>query len=205
MNSQPKDHSSILLIIAGPAGSGKSTLCERLVAENESVERVVTCTTRSPRDGEVDGEDYYFFDNETFDAKIAEDAFIEWAKVHANRYGTLKDIIQKKLGEDIDLVMNVDVQGVLNFKKAAAENPLIGQRLVTVFVNVPDFDELTKRLKSRGQDDDAEIARRMETARWELEQWRLFDYVITSESKEKDFVAISSVLQAEKRRALRLS
>ncbi|MCH6257577.1 guanylate kinase [Puniceicoccaceae bacterium K14] len=203
--SQPKEKSSILLVIAGPAGSGKSTLCERLMTEYESVERVVTSTTRSPREGESHGVDYYFFDNATFDQKIQESAFIEWAKVHANRYGTLKSVIEEKLEQDIDLVINVDVQGVINFKKAALENELIGQRLVTVFVNVPDFEELTQRLKSRGQDDDAEIARRMETAKWELEQWKLFDYVITSTSKEEDYAAIDSVLQAEKRRTKRLA
>lgn len=202
--SQPKEHSSVFIIIAGPAGSGKTTLCERLVASEDSIERVVTSTTRTPREGEVHGVDYYFFDNEAFDAKIESEAFIEWAKVHTNRYGTLKSVIQEKLEQDIDLVMNVDVQGVINFKKAAAENPLIGSRLVTVFVNVPDFEELTERLKARGSDDDAEIGRRLETAKWELTQWEAFDYVITSTSKDRDYATLLSIFEAEKRKAIRL-
>ncbi len=202
--NRPVAESSVFLIIAGPAGSGKSTLCERLVAENSSVERVVTCTTRQPRDGEVNGKDYHFFSNEEFDQKVEADAFVEWAKVHANRYGTLKSVIQEKLDEDIDLVMNVDVQGVLNFKKAAEADEQIGRRIVTVFINVPDFDELCTRLRGRGQDDEAEIARRMDTAKWELDQWASFDYVISSQSKDADFVAITNIWQAEKRRSSRL-
>ena len=103
---------ALLLVIAGPAGSGKTTLCDRLVEENERVERLVTCTTRSPREGEQDGVDYHFLSNEAFDQNIAEGAFLEWAKVHDHRYGTLKSVIGSKLNEQIDLVMNIDVQGV---------------------------------------------------------------------------------------------
>lgn len=135
---------------------------------------------------------------------IAEDAFVEWAKVHANRYGTLKSVIQETLEVNIDLVMNIDVQGVLNYQQAAMENELIGKRLVTVFINVANETELRQRLRGRGQDDEAEIDRRMETARWELGQWESFDYVITSETKDGDFEALTSIWKAEKRRSTRL-
>jgi len=203
MDTLPRDI-ALLMIIAGPAGSGKSTLCERMIKENESVERVVTSTTRPPRDGEKHGVDYYFFSSEEFDQKIEEGAFFEWAKVHANRYGTLRSVIQEKLEQGIDLVMNIDFQGVENFRKAAIENALIGQRLVTLFVMPSDFEELRQRLRSRGQDDDEEIDRRLGTARREVEEWDKFDYAIVSKSRDEDYESAKSIWQAEKRRVCRL-
>ena len=195
---------ALLMIIAGPAGSGKSTLCERLIQENENVERVVTCTTRPPREGEVHGVDYYYFSDEEFDQKIEEGAFFEWAKVHANRYGTLRSVIQEKLEQGIDLVMNIDIQGVENFRRAAREGSLIGQRLLTLFVMPSDFDDLRERLRGRGQDDEEEIERRLNTARREVSEWDKFDYAIVSKTRDEDYGAVQSIWQAEKRRVRRL-
>lgn len=204
MQGLPADDSALLMILAGPAGSGKTTLCERMVANNERIERLVTCTTRQPREGETDGVDYHFLSNETFDEKIEAGAFLEWAKVHANRYGTLKSVIEDKLSEQIDLVMNIDVQGVATVRKAAKSHPAIEQRLVTVFIMPTDFDELRRRLRGRGQDDEPEIARRIQSAEEEVKQWSAFDYVIRSKSKDEDYAAIRSIWQAEKRKASRL-
>ena len=191
------------MIIAGPAGSGKSTLCERLIQDYSNIERVVTCTTRAPRPGEVDGEDYHFFSNEEFDRKVEEDAFLEWAKVHDNRYGNLKSTVQVKLEAHIDLVMNIDVQGVRNYKKAAESNELIRQRLVTVFVTPPSFDNLRQRLRLRG-DEEADIDRRMKTAAAEVSHWAEFDYAFVSESRDHDYEVIKSILLAEKRKVRRM-
>ena len=203
MINTPTDDFALFMIIAGPAGSGKTTLCERLIQEYSSIERVVTCTTRPPRPGEVDGEDYHFFSNEAFDQKIADNAFLEWAKVHENRYGNLKSTVQEKLEANINLVMNIDVQGVRNYKKAAQGNELIQQRLVTVFVTPPSFDNLRQRLRLRG-DEDADIDRRMKTAEAEVEHWDEFDYAFVSESKDQDFEVIKSILLAEKRKVRRM-
>ena len=203
MDTFPEDI-ALLMIIAGPAGSGKSTLCERLIQENENVERVVTCTTRPPREGEVQGVDYFYLSEEEFDRKIEEGAFFEWAKVHANRYGTLRSVIQEKLEQGIDLVMNIDIQGVENFRQAALEGTLIGQRLVTLFVMPTDFDDLRERLRGRGQDDEAEIERRLNTARREVKEWDRFDYAIVSKTRDEDYGAVRSIWQAEKRRVRRL-
>ena len=204
MHDLPAEDSALLMILAGPAGSGKTTLCERMVDDNERIERVVTSTTRAPREGEQDGVDYYFFSNEEFDAKIEEGAFLEWAKVHTNRYGTLKSIIEGKLSEQIDLVMNIDVQGVASVREAAKGHPSIDSRLVTVFIMPADFDELRQRLRGRGQDDEAEIERRILSAEREVKEWRNYDYVIRSRSKDEDYAAIRSIWQAEKRRTERL-
>ncbi|MDQ8205271.1 guanylate kinase [Pelagicoccus sp. SDUM812003] len=200
----PKEHVSLLLVLAGPAGSGKTTLCERLVAETENTERVVTCTTRSPREGERDGVDYFFLSDERFDQAIANGEFLEWAKVHTNRYGVLKKVIQDKLDAHIDLVMNVDVQGVANIREAANADPAICQRLVTVFILPTDLEVVRRRLRERGQDDEAEIERRIRTARKEVTLWPEFDYVISTRSKDEDYASLRSIVQAEKMRALRL-
>jgi guanylate kinase len=191
---------ALLLVISGPAGSGKSTLCDRMVEECSGMERVVTSTTRSPREGEVDKEDYFFFSNEEFDQLVEEGAFLEWAKVHTNHYGTLRRVIQEKLSANIDLCMNIDVQGVESLKRAAEKEPLLAQRLVTVFVIPKDFEELQKRLTSRGQDDAAEIERRLVTAKTEVKHSEEYDFCITSGSKEEDFAALRRIWEEEKRR-----
>jgi len=203
MEAIPENEVALLLILAGPAGSGKTTLCDRLVDENDHLERVVTCTTRAPREGEIDGVDYYFLSDDQFDAKVEAGEFLEWAQVHTYRYGTLKSTIEAKLEDDVDLVMNIDVQGVASVQEAARNQPMIGQRLATVFIMPASFDELKERLRVRGKDDEAEISRRIESAEKEIEQWRSFDYLLCSKSKAEDFSAITSIWQAEKRRVAR--
>lgn len=203
MEVLPENEVALFLILAGPAGSGKTTLCDRLVDENDHLERVVTCTTRAPRAGEIDKVDYYFLSDEQFDAKVESGEFLEWAHVHTYRYGTLKSTIEAKLEDDVDLVMNIDVQGVAFVQEAARNKPMIGQRLVTVFIMPASFDELNERLRGRGKDDKAEISRRIESAKKEVEQWRSFDYLLLSKSKAEDFSAITSIWQAEKRRVAR--
>lgn len=191
---------SLLLVLAGPAGSGKTTLCERLVDEHENVERVVTCTTRDPREGEIDGIDYHFLGSDQFDNAVETDAFLEWAKVHTKRYGVLRSSIQEKLDSHIDIVMNVDVQGVANIRAAAAKDENLAKRLVTIFILPADLEVVRDRLRGRGKDDEAEIDRRIETAKREVELWREFDYVIVSKSKNEDFASIQSILAGEKLR-----
>lgn len=203
---RPEKSAAVLVVVAGPAGTGKTTLCERLVRECAGVERVVTSTTRAPREGEVNGRDYFFFANEEFDRLAAEGAFLEWARVHGNdrRYGTLRRVIEDKLSADIDLCMNIDVQGVANLRKSAAAHPLLSRRLITVFLMPPDLDELRARLRGRGQDTKEEIERRMETAVREMGEWRAYDFCIRSASPDEDFATLRAIFVAEKNRVSRL-
>lgn len=182
----------VLLVLAGPAGSGKTTLCERMVAENDDFSRVVTSTTRDPRPGEVDGRDYHFFSAEEFDRKVADGAFLEWAWVHRkNRYGTLASAVLEPLAAGRSLIINVDVQGVENFRVAARGNPLLARHMGTVYIDVP-IDELRVRLEGRGETE-TEIERRMITAEREQQERDKFDYVITSASKEADFAELLKI------------
>lgn len=202
-NPLPEHLPALLLVLSGPAGSGKTTLCERLVGSRPGVERVVTSTTRKPRPGEVHERDYYFFDDGAFDRLIEEGAFLEWARVHTHRYGTLRKVVEEKLNRKIDLCMNIDVQGASSFRRAAAADPLLRRRLVTVFLMPPDLDELRVRLKGRATDPEAEIERRLRTARSELSEWVHYDYCVQSRSKDEDFELVHSILEAEKRRVFR--
>jgi len=183
----------VLLVLAGPAGSGKTTLCERMVAEVPGFSRVITATTRSPRPGETNGVDYHFLTAEQFDAKVAAGEFLEWAWVHQkNRYGTQASSVMGPLAEGRSLVINVDVQGVENFRRAARANPLLALRMATIFIAVP-LPVLRERMVKRGQDSEAEIARRLGTAERELQEAGKFDFRIESSSKEADFNALQAI------------
>ena len=185
----------ILLVMAGPAGSGKSTLCDRLVAAGLGFTRVVTSTTRAPRVGEVNGVHYHFFSPQEFDAKVAAGEFLEWAWVHGERrYGTLAASVLGPLVKGMDLVMSVDVQGVESLRRLAENNPLLRRAMTTVFI-VVDYERLLARMRERGKDDEAEIARRMATAEAELREAPKFDHVIESRTREEDFAALLAILK----------
>ena len=184
---------SVLLVLAGPAGSGKSTLCDRLVAAHMGFTRVVTSTTRAPRAGEVTGVHYLFFTPAEFDAKVAAGEFLEWAWVHGDRrYGTLAASVLGPLLLGKKLVMSVDVQGVESLRRIAAKNPFLAKAMTTVFI-VVDHERLLARM--RGKDDEAEIARRMATAEAELRESGKFDFVIESRTRDEDFAALRAILK----------
>jgi len=183
----------VLLILAGPAGSGKTTLCNRMVEEVPGFARVITATTRAPRPGETDGVDYHFLSAEQFETKVAAGQFLEWAWVHQkNRYGTPASSVFGPLAEGRSLVINVDVQGVENFRQAARENPLLARHMATVFIAVP-LPVLRDRMVKRGQDSEAEIARRLGTAERELLEAAKFNFKIESMSKDQDFKALLEI------------
>ena len=201
---RPSPRDPVLLVLAGPAGSGKSTLCDRLVAVDIGFSRVVTSTTRAPRAGEVNDVHYHFFTPAEFDARIAAGEFMEWAWVHGERrYGTLAASVLGPLLQGQSLVMSVDVQGVESLRRIAAGNPFLARALATVFI-VVDYERLRARIRERGKDNEAEIARRMATAEAELREAPKFDYVIESSTRDDDFAALLDILgKISKRRGPR--
>jgi guanylate kinase len=179
-----------LIILAGPAGVGKSTLCDRVVREVPGFERVITATTRPPRPNEVDGRDYHFLSAEEFDRRIAAGAFLEWAWVHQrHRYGTLKSAVLDRL-PDTSLVMNIDVQGVRSIRAAAQTEDRQRGRVITMFVAPDSMEILRERLQGRGPVSPEELARRMLSAEFEMAERNNYDYVIHSGTKEQDFRAL---------------
>ena len=190
--------SGLLLIVSGPAGSGKTTVCDRMLAEESGIQRVVTSTTRPPREGERHRVDYYFFDHADFNAKVEAGDFYEYANVHTNRYGTLKSEIHDKLAAGKDLLLNIDVQGAATFRDAEREDPMLRGKVVTVFIMPPSMEELESRLRHRSTDDADEIQRRLRVARDEMKQRELYDHCILSGTRFEDFEALQNIYKEEK-------
>lgn len=188
--------SGFLFIVSGPAGSGKTTVCDRMLNEVPGVHRVVTSTTRAPRGGEVDTVDYYFFDRPTFEEKVADSEFYEHAHVHSNLYGTLKSEVQEKLAAGVDLLLNIDVQGAAQMRETSENDSLLKGKVVSIFIIPPSVEELESRLRSRGTDAEDEIQRRMEVAIEEMKQSDLYDHTILSGSMDEDFQALLGIYQA---------
>ena len=186
----------VLFIISGPAGSGKTTICDGLMGR-ESLQRIVTSTTRNPREGEIDGEDYHFLTPDNFKTKIKEGAFYEYATVHNNYYGTERMAILNPVLTGQNLLLNIDVQGAKTIKeKASADEDLKGY-IVTIFIMPPSLKELNTRLQNRGTDSAEEIERRLIVARSEMEQEKYYDYRIVSQSKSADLEAALEIYKNE--------
>ena len=193
----PKGH---LFIVSGPAGSGKTTVCERAIGELPNVQRVVTATTRKPRHGETDKTDYYFLSRETFESEIAKGSFYEYAHVHNQLYGTLRSEVCNKLSGGTDLLLNIDVQGAAQMRKNATDDPLLQGHLTTIFIMPASIGALRKRLLQRASDAHDEIERRLIVAQGEMEQSIHYDYVIHSKTRDEDFAALAKIYKEAARK-----
>lgn len=191
----------LVFIVSGPAGSGKTTLCGRMLSElSPKIQRVITATTRPPRSGEVNGVDYYFLSDGKFEDAINQGKFYEHAKVHSYCYGILKQEIKDKLAQNIDLLINLDVQGAETLRRVAKEDPDLHNRVVSIFIMPLSVNVLNERLKTRGLDAHEEIERRLGVAQKEVKYWASYDYCIPTGTKEEDFAALLSIYDAEKLR-----
>ncbi|MCI0450711.1 MAG: guanylate kinase [Chlorobi bacterium] len=165
----------MLFVISAPSGAGKTTIIKELFKLLPELEFSVSATTRKKRDGETDGKDYYFISQDDFKKKIDGDEFVEYEEVFGNYYGTLKSEVEPCLGKNRHLIFDVDVKGALSLKKLYPE-------AVTVFIDVT-LDELVERLKTRGTESNEEIEKRISRIKEELEQKKLFDYIVPNPSK----------------------
>lgn len=194
----------LLIVISAPSGGGKTTLCQKLLAARSNLTRAITCTTREPRVGERDGEDYYFMDAASFLRRVQAGNFLEHATVYGNSYGTLKAEVLGKLRQGKDVVLNVDVQGAAAIREQAETDSELKRALVTVFLTPPSLGILEGRLRKRGMDTPTAIQKRLSVARQELAQWKNFDYLILSSTIEEDFRRMEAILDAEKMRQCRV-
>ena len=188
----------VLLVLSGPSGVGKTTVAHRLLEVNSNLQRVVTCTTRAPREGEVDGQDYHFVTEDDFLTQIRAGGFLEHAEVYGNRYGTLKSSVQEALAAGRDVLIVNDVQGALTLSGMARQDNALGKALQTLFIVVPDVAELRARLEERAADEADTIEDRLAIAEAEMQQQGQFDYVIVSSTREADFERAQTIYQNAK-------
>jgi len=189
----------LMIVLSSPSGAGKTTLTRKLLAENADMTMSVSATTRAPRPGEKDGHDYYFVSKDKFVEMIDADEFLEHAKVFDHYYGTPRGPVEDALTEGRDIVFDIDWQGAQQLTQAAADD------LVRIFILPPNMRELEQRLKSRAQDSDDVISKRMAKSEAEISHWIEYDYVIVNERIEtalNELRAIVSAEQLKRRRQL---
>lgn len=191
----------VLFVLSAPSGAGKTTLCTALRQKPDFV-YAVSCTTRAPRPGEAEGEDYHFLTEAQFDQKLAEGAFLEYAGVHGRRYGTLRSSVVEHLCAGIDVLLDIDTQGAAQIR--ACRDPFIQEALADVFIMPPDLDELGRRLRKRGTETEEQIEMRLRAAAAEMERWQEYRYTIISESMEEDIQKFRAVMRAERYLSRRL-
>jgi guanylate kinase len=187
-----------VFVLSAPSGAGKSTLAKRLLASVPDLRFSVSFTTRKPRPGEVDGRDYVFVDDATFDRMLAEQGFVEWVQVYANRYGTGKAWLQEQLDMGRDILLDIETVGARNVKAALPE-------AVMIFLLPPSAEELARRLRGRGDTDERQISLRMGHARHELEQFPAYDHLVVNDDLEAAFRSLEAIILAERSRRDRMA
>jgi len=192
------DGPGLIFVLSGPAGSGKTTLCDQLLAAAPRTRRIVTCTSRAPRPGERDGVDYHFLSAAEFEKGLAAGEFFEHALVHNNHYGSRTRDVRALLDRKQDILLNIDVQGAAALRETVAADPALAGRLATIFIYPPPLAELRARLQARAQDKADEIERRLQRARSEVARWDEFDYLIPGGSRESDFQNLLAIYLAER-------
>lgn len=200
-HSRMSSRIGMLLVVSGPSGSGKTTLCRRL-ADTGAVRYSISCTTRAPRAGELDGRDYHFLSRADFEERLAAGHFLEHALVHGNLYGTLQSEVVDHLKDGGDVVMDIDVQGATQIRQCT--DPLIRLAFVDLFVMPPSAEELRNRLSGRNTDSEQIIATRMANALGEMNHWAEYQYVLRSASREEDYERFVALVTAERMRSARM-
>lgn len=184
----------ILFLISAPSGAGKTTLVQAL-RETARFFYSVSCTTRAPRPGEIDGEHYRFLSAADFHAQIDAGEFLEHAKVHQDLYGTLRRPVLTNLNNGADVLIDIDTQGAATIRNS--DDPIIRQALADIFIMPPDVEELRRRLMKRGTETPQQIESRLATAIQEMELWRDYRYTIVSGSVEEDLENVRHIMSAE--------
>ena len=185
----------ILFVVSAPSGAGKSTLLKALRQTPDFVYSV-SYTTRTPRPGEVSGEDYCFVSMEEFQQRLAGGEFLEHAEVHGNYYGTLRSSVVEQLHDGVDVLIDIDVQGARQIR--ADENSAIRDAVADIFIMPPSLDELRRRLNKRGTETPEQIETRLHNAAAEMEAWHDYRYTIVSGSVEEDLQKFRAIMRAER-------
>ena len=176
-----------LIIVSGPSGSGKSTVT-KIVKDKLNIPLSISATTRNPRDGEINGKDYFFLSKEEFKNKIANDEFYEYAEVHGNYYGTLKKTVEENLDKGLNVILEIDVQGALIAKEKKKD-------AILVFFRTKDMEVLEKRLRDRKTDSEEVIQTRLKNAETELKYENKYNYTIVNENLENSIQELIDIIE----------
>jgi len=183
-------HNPFPIILSSPSGAGKTTIAKALLGKRPDVGYSISCTTRAPRPGEVEGKDYYFLSRAEFVRRMEQGAFAESAEVHGNLYGTLKAEIERVLGSGRHVMMDIDVQGAALLKRAFPS-------VVTIFIMPPSGEVMLGRLRDRKTESKEAIVRRLESALQELQAIELYEYVVVNDVLEESVRRVSAIIDAE--------
>ncbi len=181
----------VLLVVSGPSGTGKGTVCRQLQQRmDDRVRYSISATTRHPREGEVDGREYFFFDRAHFEALREQNGFLEWAEVYGNYYGTPRAYVEDVLASGRDCILEIDTQGAFQVREAAPE-------AVLVFLAPPSLEELRRRLTGRGTEDAEEVEKRLGCAEREMACRHRYDYIVVNDVVERAAEKLEAILRAE--------
>lgn len=186
----------LLLVVSGPSGAGKGTICKALLKDNDQIKLSVSATTRKPRNGEVDGVNYFFINKEKFEAMIKNGEFLEYAQIYDNFYGTPKSAIMECLEKGQDVILEIEMQGAKQMKSVCPDG-------VFIFVLPPSLEELKSRIVGRGTETAEEIEKRFSCAFEEIKQIEHYDYFIVNKDVADSSRQIEGIIAAEKNKVAR--
>jgi guanylate kinase len=187
------DYPGNIFVVAAPSGAGKSSLVKALMELDSAVQPSVSHTTRAPRGQEKHGREYFFVPHSEFDAMVAADAFVEWAHVHGQRYGTSKKAIEDRIAQGADVILEIDFQGAIQIRQTFAN-------AVMIFILPPSWEELRSRLERRGEDSAEVIELRLRNAAEEMARANEFDFVIINELFERALFDLKAIVHAQRLR-----
>lgn len=191
------NNKGLLIVVSGPSGAGKDTICQKLIKENSNIWMSVSMTTRKPRPLEKDGVDYFFVSSEEFENKINDNTFLEYASYNDNYYGTPKDKVEEKLKEGKDVILVIDINGAINIKK-------IIPSALFIFIMPPDMETLKNRLIGRKTESKDKVVKRFITAYNEVNNYKKYNYVVVNDKVEDAVNKVKSIIQSEKCRVDRI-